>query len=298
VLFNVIWTDNFLTLSTLQVNLSQMAVIVIAAVGMTFIIATGGIDLSVGSLMALAGAMSGYLLVSTSAFFQSGWAGVLVIIGVGMLTAALFGAFNGFLVAGLRIQPIIATLVLLIAGRGLAKVMTSGRLYSFENPDFISLGRGYVAGIPIQAILMLVIVAAGVVAVRSTTFGRYVLAVGGNEGSAHLAGVPVRRVKYAVYILGGALAGLAGLLSASVNGTIDAANLGLGMEFAVIAAVAVGGTPLTGGQARMVGTLGGAALIQLLTYTLVRHDIPREVASLVQAAVIVAAVMLQRSRKG
>ncbi|MEH1017167.1 ABC transporter permease [Micromonospora sp. CPCC 206060] len=297
VLANVVLTDDFLTLSTLQVNLTQMATIVIAAMGMTMIMATGGIDLSVGSLMAIAGAASGYLLLSDTTVFGGGWSGVLLIVAVGMLAAALFGSFNGFLVAHLRIQAIVATLVLLIAGRGIARLMTNGRLFTFDNPELLLLGRGQIAGLPIQALIMVAVVVVTLVLVRLTTFGRYVIATGGNERSAHLAGVPVRRVKYLVYTIGGALAGLAGLLSVAVNGTVDAANLGLGIEFPVIAAVAIGGTRLTGGNARVLGTLGGAALMQLLAYTLIRHDIPKEVANLVQAAVIVAAVAMQRRKR-
>jgi len=133
-------------------------------------------------------------------------------------------------------------------------------------------------------------------AMRATAFGRYVLAVGGNEAAARLAGVPVNRVKLAVYTISGALAGVAGLIFIAINSSSDTSRVGLDMELAAIAAVAVGGTPLTGGRANVVGTFLGALILQLLTYTLLRHNVPREVALIVQAAIIVAAVMFQRER--
>jgi ribose/xylose/arabinose/galactoside ABC-type transport system permease subunit len=296
VAFNLVATDNFFAQQTVTTNLSQMASIVIAGVGMTYIMATGGIDLSVGSLMSLAGATAGLLLLSGVSLFTGGLIGVLLILVAAMLAAAAFGLVNGLLVGRLGIQPIVATLVLLIAGRGIAQLVTNGRLFPITNPDLLWLGRGTVLGFSSQAWIMLFVVAAAVWVARATVFGRQVVAVGGNERAAGLAGVPVRRIKYAVYTIGGLLAGLAGLINASVNGTIDTANLGLGYEFAVISAVVVGGTPLTGGRPKLLGTVGGAALIQLLTFTLASHNFPRETANLIQAAVIIAAVALQRRR--
>jgi ribose/xylose/arabinose/galactoside ABC-type transport system permease subunit len=132
---------------------------------------------------------------------------------------------------------------------------------------------------------------------RKTVFGRQVFAVGGNRIAAGLAGVPVRRVTYTVYMASAALAGLAAVLSVGVNGTVDTANLGLGYEFTVISAVVVGGTSLTGGKPRVLGTIGGVALLQLLSYTLASHNIATEISSLVQAGVILLAVASQLRRK-
>ena len=295
--FNVMATPRFLTLQTLQTNLTQMAAVAVVAFGMTLIIATGGIDLSVGSLMALSGAGAGVLLLSGLPWI-SGSGGVIVIILTGLAVATLFGLVNGFLVATLRIQPIVATLVVLITGRGIAQLATSGRLFTVESREILWLGRGTLLGISVQAWLMLAVLVVMVWIARSTVLGRYIVAVGGNERAARLAGVPVSAVKYTVYGIGGLLAGLAGLLSIGINGTVDTANLGLGWEFLVISAVVVGGTSLTGGRPRLGGTLGGVALLQLLAFTLASHNIPRETANLIQAAVIIMAVAFQiRARR-
>lgn len=293
VVYNVATTSRFLSMQTLQTNLTQMAAVAIAAFGMTLVIATGGIDLSVGSLMALAGASGGLLLLSGPEWIGSTIGGTLLVLVVGILVATAFGLVNGFLVAKLRIQPIVATLVVLIAGRGIAQLTTSGRLFEVKSPTMLWLGRGEIFGIAVQAWIMVVIFLVLTWVCRSTVFGRQLVAVGGNERAAALAGVRAPRVKYVVYGLSGTLAGVAGLLSAGINGTVDTANLGLGWEFTTISAVVVGGTALTGGRPRLVGTLGGVVLLQLLAFTLASHDIPKEVAQLVQAAVIVVAVTMQ-----
>jgi ribose/xylose/arabinose/galactoside ABC-type transport system permease subunit len=291
VLYNAFFTDRFLTTDSLYVNLTQVAPIVIVAMGMTLVIATGGIDLSVGSLMAIAGALAPLIFLSDIP------AGVAVAFVVPVLVTGVFGLFNGWLVTGFGFQPIIATLVLFIAGRGIAQVVTNGELQPFRNPTFQYIGLGRVAGIPFQVLLMLAIFAAIAWAMRTTRFGRYVLAIGGNEAAARLAGVPVNRVKLAVYGISGLLAGIAGLIVIAINSSSDANQVGLNVELAAIAAVAVGGTPLSGGRATVVGTLLGALIMQLLRFTLLSHGVPDAVALIVQAAIIVAAVLLQRQRQ-
>ncbi|UEM25390.1 ABC transporter permease (plasmid) [Skermanella mucosa] len=293
-LFNAAVTPNFLTWQTFFVNLTQVATIVIVATGMTLVIATGGIDLSVGSLMAIAGALAP-LIFGGSLFGPLDPAlGVTLAIAVPILVAGCFGLFNGFLVTSFGIQPIIATLVLFIAGRGIAQVMTNGNLQTFSNPSFQWIGLGRVFGMPVQAVLMLVIVLAVAWMLRATIFGRHVLATGGNEPAARLAGVPVNRVKLAVYAVSGLLSGLAGLIVIAINASSDANLIGLGMELDAIAAVAVGGTLLTGGRATVVGTLLGALIIQLVRYTLLANGVPDAAALVVKAAIILLAVWLQR----
>ncbi len=296
IVFNIAFTPNFLSIDVLRVNLTQVATIVIVATGMTFVMATGGIDLSVGSLMAIAGALAPLLFLREVAPFDTPVLGTALAWVLPVLLAAAFGLFNGFLITRFGIQPIIATLVLFIAGRGFAQVLAEGKLQAFNDPDFQYLGKGEVLGIPVQALLMVVVVAAAAWVMRATTFGRYILAVGGNEPAARLAGVPVNRVKLAVYTISGALAGIAGLIFIAINSSSDTSRVGLDMELAAIAAVAVGGTPLTGGRANVVGTFLGALILQLLTYTLLRHNVAREVALIVQAGIILAAVLFQRER--
>jgi simple sugar transport system permease protein/ribose transport system permease protein len=289
-LYNIGFTANFLSAQALNVNLTQVAPIVIVATGMTLVIATGGIDLSVGSLMAIAGALAPIIFLGPLPALL----GIGLAIVVPIVVAGLFGLFNGVLVTAFRIQPIIATLVLFIAGRGIGQVMTNGNLQAFKNPGFQYIGLGRPLGIPFQVFLMLLIVAAAAWAMRATTFGRYVLATGGNESAARLAGVPVARIKRGVYVHRGLLAGLAGLIVIAINSSSDANQVGLNMELDAIAATAVGGTPLTGGRATITGTLVGALIIQLIRFTLLAKGVPFAVAQVINALIILVAVYIQR----
>ncbi len=297
-LFNAAFTRNFLTSQTLNINLIQVSTIVIVATGMTLVIATGGIDLSVGSLMAISGALAPLIFLSKTFPFSDPVLGIILAFVLPVLAVGVFGFFNGTLVTYFKIQPIIATLVLYIAGRGIAQVFTNGKLQNFNNPSFQYIGTGRPFEIPFQVILMVLVVALFAWVLRKTVFGRYVLAVGGNEEAARLSGVPVTRVKLAVYVISGMLAGLAGLVAIARNSSSDANLVGLGLELDAIAAVAVGGTALTGGRATIVGTLLGALIIQLIRYTLVANQIPDSAAQVVKAAIIVAAVYIQRPRQG
>ncbi|HNP71094.1 MAG TPA: ABC transporter permease [Kouleothrix sp.] len=292
-LYNIAFTPNFLSAQALNVNLTQVAPIVIVATGMTLVIATGGIDLSVGSLMAIAGALAPIMFLSP----LPPLAGIGLAFVVPIVVAGLFGLFNGVLVTAFRIQPIIATLVLFIAGRGIGQVVTNGNLQAFKNPGFQYIGLGRPLGIPFQVFLMLLIVAIVAWAMRITTFGRYVLATGGNEAAARLAGVPVDRIKRSVYVISGLLSGLAGLIVIAINSSSDANQVGLNMELDAIAATAVGGTPLTGGRATITGTLIGALIIQLIRFTLLAKGVPFAVAQVINALIILVAVYIQRQRQ-
>jgi simple sugar transport system permease protein/ribose transport system permease protein len=293
VLYNALFTPNFLAAQTLNINLTQVATIVIVATGMTLVIATGGIDLSVGSLMAISGALAPIIFLGKLVPLSPLLGNTLAFV-VPVLVAGLFGLFNGILVTTFRIQPIVATLVLFIAGRGIAQVVTNGNLQAFRNPGFQYIGLGRPFGIPFQAILMLLIVAIVAWVMRSSVFGRYILATGGNEAAARLAGVPVNRVKRLVYVISGLLAGLAGLIVIAINSSSDANLVGLNMELDAIAAVAVGGT--SGGRVTIVGTLIGALIIQLIRFTLLAQGVSFAVAQVINAVIILVAVYIQSQR--
>ncbi|MEH6835333.1 MULTISPECIES: ABC transporter permease [Falsihalocynthiibacter] len=297
ILLNIAITPNFLSLQTLNVNLTQVCTIVIVAVGMTLVIATGGIDLSVGSLMAISGALAPMIFMGTILGIEPVWLAVTVAIIISVGVAGLLGAFNGWLIAKFDIQPIVATLVLFIAGRGIAQVMTNGNLQVFHVPEFQFIGLGRVFGLPFQAIIMAVIVIGAAWMFRRTVFGRQILAVGGNQNAAVLSGVPVSRVKIAVYTISGLLSGIAGLIVIAINSASDANLVGMGMELDAIAAVAVGGTLLSGGRASIWGTLLGAMTIQIVRYTLLANGVPDAAAMVVKAAIIIAAVWLQRKAR-
>lgn len=294
IVFNVIFTPDFVSTNALNVNLTQVAPIVIVAVGMTLVIATGGIDLSVGSLMAIAGAVAPLIFLSEAGWLSSNAVAIPLAFVLSVLVAGLFGLFNGSLVTRFGIQPIIATLVLFIAGRGIAQVITGGELKTFREPAFQYIGLGKPLGIPFQVIVAGVIVVAAAYTLRRTAFGRYIFAIGGNESAARLAGVPVNRVKLAVYGISGLCAGVAGLVAIAINSSSDANRVGLNLELEAIAAVAVGGTSLLGGRATIIGTLIGALIIQLLRFTLLSHGVPAAAALVVQAGIIIGAVALQR----
>src|SRR5256714_12961754 len=251
VVVNSVFTPNFFDANNFRNILLQVSPTVLVAVGMTLVIATRGIDLSVGSLMAVASAVAATQL-------DLG-AGVAILLA--LLAATGAGVFNGALVSGFRIQPIIVTLALLISGRGVAQVISRGRqLIPFTNPSFEYLGKGTPAGVPVQVIVMAAAVAAAVFLMRATAFGRYVVAAGGNEAAARLAGIKIHRTKITVYALSGLLAGLAGLIETARLGASDAQKVGLNIELDAIAATVVGGTPLTGGAPTGPGPAVGGLL--------------------------------------
>jgi ribose/xylose/arabinose/galactoside ABC-type transport system permease subunit len=285
--YNAVDTPYFLTQqSLLFVLLRQAAPVAIVAVGMAVVIGTAGIDLSVGSVMAISGQVG-----ATSVLH--GW-GTATAILLALAVAAACGVFNGTLVARFGVQPIIATLILFIAGRGIAQLITGGALQPLSNPGFQWIGLARPGGVPAQVLVALVVAVGGWLLVRSTVFGRYVASVGGNEAAARLAGVPAARVKLLAYVISATLAGLVGLIVVSANYASDANNTGLGMELDAIAAVAVAGTPLTGGRVRIWGAVVGALMLKLLQNTLIVHGLTKEVAQMIEGGVIVAALYVQR----
>ena len=285
--FNLIFTPNFAAIDNFSNLLVQVTPVMLVSIGMTFVIATGGIDLSVGSIMAIASAVG-----AISLDYGAGVA-ILLALAVG----AAVGAFNGILIAGFKIQPIIITLALLIAGRGIAQVISNGgQLIPFSNESFEYLGKGDIAGIPFQIILLVLVAALAIFVVRSTIFGRYIVAVGGNESAARLSGVRVNWTKISVYAVSGLLAGLAGLIYTARLGASDASRVGEGIELDAIAATVVGGTPLTGGRVTVIGTIIGALIMQIITTSFNMNGIPYAYSLVIKAAIILLAVYIQRPK--
>lgn len=297
ILLNVAITPNFLSIQTIAVNLTQVCTIAIVAVGMTYVIASGGIDLSVGSTMAIAGALAPLIFSGKLFGITDPVLGVAVAILFPLLVGAMLGLFNGFLITHYGIQPIVATLVLFVTGRGIAQVFTNGSLQVFKRPDFQFIALEKVWGIPVQVLIMFIVVAAGAFALRRMLFGRNLLAVGGNAAAARMAGVAVKRVKLIAYAICGVLAALAGLIVVARNGASDANLVGLGMELDVIAAAAIGGTLLAGGRATILGTFLGACVIQLVRYTLLANGVPDSAALVCKAVIIIFAVWIQRNHE-
>ena len=287
VLYNIFFTPYFLTWSNLRIQLIQVAPIVIVALGMALVIGTEGIDLSVGSVMALAAAFIPLYL---------GY-GVVAAILASLLAGAVVGLINGVLVAKVGLQPIVATLALFVGGRGLAVVISKGKLVDIRNDDFLYLGSGDLFGIPVLVWIAALLVGVVAFIVRRTVFGRRLLAVGGNRPATELAGLPVKRVLITVYVLCSVLASIAGLLSVARIQSSDASAVGLLIELSAITAVVVGGTPLTGGKVRVLGTVAGALLMQLVIATMIKHNLPPSTTEIAQAVIILIAVYVARERK-
>ncbi|MGC9665100.1 ABC transporter permease [Planosporangium sp. 12N6] len=286
-LVNAAFTDHFLTIGNLRTQLIQVAPVVIVALGMAMVIGTEGVDLSVGSVMALAAAVLPLYL---------GY-GAVPAIALALVAGVAVGAVNGTLVAVVGLQPIVATLALFVGGRGLALVFAGGQLKQIHNPALLSLGGDDVLGVPAVVLVAgLLAVAVGFV-VRRTTFGRQLVAVGGNRAASQLAGLPVRRVLFGAYIVCGAFAAFAGVLATARLTASDPSALGNLMELSAITAVVVGGTPLTGGRIRVLGTVFGALLMQLVRATLIKHDLPDSGAQMAQAVIILVAVYAARERR-
>jgi ribose transport system permease protein len=283
-------SDVFLTTDNLLSVARNFALTAIAATGQTMVIVTGGVDLSVGSVLALSGISTGMLLAD-------GWP-LLPAVLVGLLVGAGFGLVNGLLVTRIGLPPFIATLGTLSIGRGLVLVLTNGYPVTLPRGDnwLIQLGQGYVGRVPIPVIVMVVIAIIGTIFLSQSTLGRYVYAVGGNEEAARLAGINVGRVKLLVYTVSGFLAALAGLiLMARLVSAQPAA--GQGFELQVIAATIIGGTSLLGGEGTVLGAVLGAAIIGVLQNGLVLNQVNPYAEQAVTGGVILLAVTLDIWRK-
>lgn len=288
VVYNLVFTENFATLANLNTQLVQVAPVLIVALGMALVIGTEGVDLSVGSVMAIAAAILPLYL---------GY-GLFPAIALALVAGAVCGMANGTLVAVVGIQPIVATLALLVGGRGLALVFADGQLKDIRNPELLELGAGKAFGVPYIVLIAAALAVLVWLLVRYTTFGRQLVAIGGNRSASGLAGLPVRRVLMLTYVISGVLAAIAGVLATARLTASDPSAIGNLFELSAITAVVVGGTPLSGGRVRILGTVAGAVLMQLIAATLIKHNLPDSTAQIVQAAIIVVAVYLQRSRSG
>jgi ribose transport system permease protein len=281
-------SPEFLTTSTLTNIMVQVSVVGIAAVGGTFVIITSGIDLSVGSLVALTGMVAATLMAgSTPDNIGLGLAGLAIALAVG----AGVGALNGFAVAWLRLVPFIVTLAMMAMARGLTLAISDGRT-KFDFPNaFTVFGAKSIAGLPMPMLVMIVVFVIGHVLLRKTTFGHQVFAVGGNREAARLAGIPVQRVMFITYTLAGATAAIAGIvLAGRLNSALPSAANGL--ELQVIAGIVIGGTSLAGGRGSIVGTFIGVVLIGVINVGLSLLGVNPFWTQFIQGGVIFAAVML------
>jgi ribose transport system permease protein len=283
---------NFFTVDNILNILRQTSVNAIIAVGMTLVILTAGIDLSVGSVLALCGAFAASLIAMEVP--------VLIAVPTALLAGAALGAISGVIIAKGKVQAFIATLVTMTLLRGVTMVYTDGRPISTGFTDtadaFAWFGTGYALGIPVPVWLMVIVFAAAWYLLNHTRFGRYVYALGGNESATRLSGINVDRVKIGVYAICGLLAALAGII---VTSRLSSAQptAGMGYELDAIAAVVLGGTSLMGGKGRIMGTLIGALIIGFLNNALNLLDVSSYYQMIAKAVVILLAVLVDNKNK-
>ncbi len=285
---DVRWQDGRLFGALIDV-LHRAAPVALLALGLTAVIGTGGIDLSVGSVMALAAAVAATLA-------ESHGAGTATIVLAALAIGVVAGLWNGMLVSVLRVQPVVATLILLVAGRGLAQLVTSGRKVPIADATLDRLVNGSLAGLP--ATLWLVIGAAVVLALalRRTSFGLSVEAIGDNPRAAALAGLPVTTILLLAYAMCGAFAASAGLVALADIRQADVFATGVNLELDGILAVVIGGTALTGGRMTLLGSLFGALLMQTVSTALLLHGLGPEDALILKALVVVLVFALRARR--
>ena len=276
---------------------TQVAAIGIIAIGMTFVIITLGIDLSVGSILAVAAVVSTSLaqLPSATAKYPDLHLPVIVAVLAGIAVGALAGWTNGFLIATFKIAPFIATLGMMSSARGLALIYSDGRPISRLDPTFNFLGQNAILGIPVPIIIFAIVAVTAHVILNYTRFGRHVYAIGGNEQAARVSGINLKRATIVIYTLCGLLAGIAGVISA---GRIGSGNpqLGTGIELDAITAAVIGGTSFKGGIGTIWGTVIGALIIQSLNTGLVLLGMNDFVQMVVKGAIIIVAVILDERK--
>ncbi len=282
--FNISWQNGRFFGSLIDV-LNRGAPVAILAVGMTTVIATKGVDLSVGAVMAVAGA--------AAATLATGGFPLPVILLTSLALGLLCGLWNGLLVAVLDIQPFVATLVLMVAGRGLAQLITEGHIVTFNDPALSFVGTGAFFGVPMAVIIALCLVVATHFALRRTAIGLFIEAIGTNRSAANYAGLKSQALLIAIYGFSGLCAGIAGLIvTADIKGA-DANNAGLWLELDAILAVVIGGTSLLGGRFSVVMSVVGAIIIQAMNTGILVSGLPPQFNLVVKAGVILAILILQ-----
>ena len=279
----------FIKISNILSTARSFSTIAVAGIGVSMIIITGGIDLSIGSAYGLAGVISAMLVVS----------GVPLIPGIlgGMLLSSVVGLLNGLMVVYLKLPPFIATMGTMQIARGVCYIITQGYPVNNLPAEYTVLGQGYLLGIPVPIWVMAFIAIVFAVFFNTTTTGRRIFALGGNEEATRISGINTRRLKVLVYTLGAALAGLAGIITASKLG-VGQPTAGIGFEMDAIAAVVIGGASLSGGEGTVTGTIIGAAIIGVLRNALVLLSVDSYWQTLIIGCVIILAVTIDQLRKG
>lgn len=297
-LFNAVFNPSFFSISLVDGNLygnlidvfRNGSITMILALGMCLVIATGGIDLSVGTTMAITGA------VVAIVYQNNPDTSLAIALAVSLGVAGIAGLLNGALVAFARIQPIIATLILMVAGRGIANFITGEKQITVTNEAFGYIGGGHLFTLPFSIVLVFLLYGLLVLATRKTPGALFIEVTGDNEEAARFSGVSTRWIKLTVYLVCGLCAGLAGLVETSNLANADPSQLGIYKELDAIFAVVVGGTALSGGRFSLIGALIGALLLQTLTTTLYSFGVDSALSPIPKSLLIIAVYLLRSDR--
>lgn len=281
-------TPRFLTIPNIKNIFTQVSVNAVIAIGMTFVILTGGIDLSVGSILAVSGAIAASIIKSTGNVYLA----IIVALAIG----CVIGLINGILVSKGRIQAFIVTLATMTIFRGVTYVYTNGTPISGLGQSFSGIGNKMFLRLPIPVVLTIIVFGIAFYILSQTRYGRYLYALGGNEDSARLSGINTDKIKTLVYVICGAAAALSGIIVASRIGSASP-NAGVGFELDAISAVVLGGTSLTGGEGSVVGTIIGALIIGVLNNGLNLMNVSPFYQAIVKGLVILLAVMVEKKNK-
>ncbi len=277
----------------------QISVNVCVSVGMTLVILTAGIDLSVGSILAFSGAITAGLL--KFGIHMPGWNlfigfTVLGVVLAGIMAGGALGFVNGYAITKFKVPPFVATLAMLTMARGFTMLWTKGHPITGLGDSFGFLGTGWFLGVPMPVWISGMVVLVAIILTKKTRFGRYIYAIGGNENAARLSGIPIMKIKIWVYIVAGVLAAIGGLL---VTARLDSAqpNAGMSYELDAIAAVVIGGTSLAGGRGTILGTVLGAVIIGVLNNGLILLDVSPFWQQVIKGLVILLAVIIDKTNK-
>ena len=291
-LFNVFMTPGFFNIQikdghlygSLFDILNHATPLILISLGMTVVIATQGIDISVGSIIAISAAVSASVIVAGGS--------VPAAVLAGIASGVLCGMWNGFLVSFIGIQPMVGTLILYIVGRGIAQLITSGQILTFTNPAFVFIGTGYWF-VPVACYVAVVLIVIMHLLMRKTSLGLFVESIGVNSTSTSYSGINAKRVVFFTYVISGILASIAGILICSNIKSADANNAGLWLERDAILATVIGGTSMTGGRFYLGSTVVGALFIQTLTTTIYSLGVPTQVTLVVKAVIVIIVCLVQ-----
>lgn len=267
--------------------------LMLLAIGMTMVLASGGTDISVGSIMAISGAIACSII--DRRILPAADGSLFVSVALALIAGILCGAWNGLLVAKIKLQPIVATMILFVAGRGIAQLITNGKIVTINSDAYYFINGGYILGLPFPVYIVAAFLLLSLLFVKQTAFGLFLESIGCNPTASRFAGIKVDRIKWLVYTFSGLMAAVAGLIeSAGIKGA-DCNNAGLFIEMDAILSVAIGGTLLTGGRFSIVASIIGALIIQSITTSVLAMEVAPQATQVVKSVIVILICLFQSS---